>query len=150
MPYRRPIAPVMAGAPPAESIDAALSMLLFLSDPKGQKTAKVTLEALQNAVKENTKVLESFGPANRIAALESEAETDRADAAQVLADAKAEAATIVSNANGKAEGRIAILDTRDADLSNRERALEARTETHDKRVANFARESAGLRAALKI
>ncbi len=146
--YRRHIEPVAAGAPPVDSIESGLSLLLFLSDPKAQKTAKAMLESLQTAVKANKELLAAFGPANKIVDLEADAEADRAAAAQELADAKAEAKVIITDANGKAEGRIAILNERDADISARERSVVDHEQALSDKEAAFERETAGLRKAL--
>ena len=147
MPRRKTTIPVIAGAQSVEQIASALSLLTVLSDPKFQKVAKANLETLGSATQANTKALE--GLQGRLAEVDVEAEADREAAAQELTEAKTEAEVIITNANGKAEGRIAILNERERNLADSEVALKSAQGVQEKREADFERETAGLRKALR-
>ena len=147
MPRRKTTTPVIASAQSVEQIANALSLLVFLSDPNSQRTAKVNLESLGTATRENRKALEDLQ--GRLAEVDAEAVADREAAAQELADAKAEAKVIITDANGKAEGRVAVLNERDADISARERSVENHEQALSDKEADFERETAGLRKALR-
>ncbi len=147
--YKRPAAPVaVAGAPTPESIQLALWLLLFLSDAKGQKTAKVTLEAMQAAATANAQALESFGPARRIADLQAEAEQDRAKAAEELARAKANVQQMEQDAVGRIATQQEEAGAQRRQLDERQKALEVAEGELAEKQAAFERETAGLQRAL--
>lgn len=150
MPARkhRPAKPVMADLLPPDSASAALSLLAFFGDPKNQARAKTMLAALQDATKANQEALAGFGPANRIADLEAEAESGRTAAAEELAAAKVEAVRIITIANADAEARIKILDSRESAIGEREHLVKSGERGLEQKRTEFEHETAGLRKVL--
>ncbi len=146
--FSRPAEPVAVGAPSPESIESALSLLLFLSNTKSQKTAKAMLEAMLTAGKANAQALEGFGPANRIADLQEAAEADRAAAAQELQRAKAAAGQMEQEAVARITEEREQLTAERSQLAERERAVEAGEQVLAEQRLSFETETAGLRKAL--
>ena len=67
---------------------------------------KAKLDALDAATAENKKYVEAIGPASEIVALRDEAKAAAQAAKEALAQAKTDAAQLVSNANTKADGIV--------------------------------------------
>jgi len=92
----------------ASSIDGSNSTLDLLSTLLADPTVYADkLKALTEATAENKKYVELVGPASEILATRAQADVDRAEAAQVVADAKIEANSIVGSAHADAAGILA-------------------------------------------
>ena len=146
--FRSPVAVAVAGAPPAETVGAALSLLALFGDPAAVKQAKATLAAMQAAAKANAEAMAGFGPAEHIVELEAEAEADRIKARDELERARAEAKRLVADGKDRvAVGQAELVDQR-RQLDHRAADLTAAEQALAERQAAYAKQTAGLRAAL--
>ena len=144
--FRSPVAVV--GAPPADTVSAALSLLSFLGTMKGRKATEAVLRSLEAAIAANTEALSGFGGAAHIVELEAEVEADRERARDELDRARVEAKRLVSEAGDRvAAGQAELADQR-RQLDRRAADLTAAEQGLAERQAAFGRETAGLRAAL--
>jgi hypothetical protein len=92
----------------ATSIDGSNSTLELLSTLLADPTVYADkLKALTEATAENKKYVELVGPASEILAARAQADADRVAAAQAVADAKAQAKSIVGGAQADAAGILA-------------------------------------------
>jgi len=92
----------------ANSIDGSNSTLDLLSTLLADPTVYADkLKALTEATAENKKYVELVGPASEIVAIRTQADADRAAAAQAVADAKVEADSIVGGAHADAAAILA-------------------------------------------
>ena len=92
----------------ATSIDGSNSTLDLLSTLLADPIVYADkLKALTEATAENKKYVELVGPVSEIVAIRAQAELDRAVAAQAVADAKAQADSIVGGAHADAAGILA-------------------------------------------
>ena len=148
--HRRPVPQPIAivGAPPPDAVSAALSLLTFMSDAKGRKAAADILKGMAAASQANIKAVAAFGPLGEIEQRQAEAEADRIKARDELDRARAEAKRLVSEAGDRvAAGQAELADQR-RQLDRRAADLTAAEQGLAERQAAFARETAGLRAAL--
>ena len=147
---KRPPSPVVpVGAPPADTITSALSLLSLFASPEGLKAAQDTLKAMEAATEANVEAMEGFPAADKLAAAVEQAGADRAEAAQVLADAKAKAATIENEAADRIEAQREQLEGERRQLAEREKAVGVAEGDLAAAQAAFAKETAGLRQALR-
>ena len=146
--FRSPVAVAVAGAPPAETVGAALSLLALFGDPAAVKQAKATLAAMQAAAKANAEAMAGFGPAEHIVELEASAVADRDRAKEELAAARTEAKRLISDAGDRQKAGQAELAAERRKLDDRAAALAAEAKALDDRQKKFQKETAGLRAAL--
>ena len=92
----------------ASSIDGSNSTLDLLSTLLADPTVYADkLKALTEATAENKKYVDLVGPASEIVAIRTQADVDRAAAAQAVADAKVEADNIVGGAHADAAAILA-------------------------------------------
>jgi len=92
----------------ATSIDGSNSTLDLLSTLLADPTVYADkLKALTEATAENKKYVDLVGPASEIVAIRTQADVDRAAAAQAVADAKTLAMSIVGDAQADAAGILA-------------------------------------------
>ena len=125
--FRSPVAVAVAGAPPAETVGAALSLLALFGDPAAVKQAKATLAAMQAAAKANAEAMAGFGPAEHIVELEAEAEAARERARDELERARVEAKRLVADGKDRVAASQAELAAERGRLEAREAAVVSAT-----------------------
>jgi cell division septum initiation protein DivIVA len=92
----------------ATSIDGSNSTLELLSTLLADPTVYADkLKALTDATAENKKYVELVGPVSEIVAIRAQTDADRAAAAQAVAEAKAQADSIIGSAHADAAAILA-------------------------------------------
>ena len=145
---RLPAPVAVAGAPPIATIEGALSLLAFIADHKGRGAAADILKAMVAASEANAEAVAAFGPIGEIEQRRADAEVDRSAAAEELERARAEAKRLVADVGDRVAAGSAELAAERRRLDERAADLTAAEQGLAERQAAFARETAGLRAAL--
>ena len=139
--------PVLPGAPPAETVNAALTILNWFRGVDFDK-AESMLRAVESAQRANEEALTAWGPASEIAKLAEAAELDRAEASKELTAARTEAKRIVAESEARLRARSNELNEQVRQLDTDRRALAEAEVDFEDRVKALEQQTSALRAAL--